>query len=299
MDRAGIRDKVRSGATVFVKPNFTFPRPIPGVTTNHEVLESVLGVLKDRAARVLVGEGDGGYRSFTARDSLRNHGMPEMCKRTGAELVNLSEDEPVVVEEDVLGRMVDVRLSKRLVGKIDIGVSVPVMKAHAIHKISLGIKNLWGCEADTMRLLRRKHLPERLVLIARTLNVDFEVIDATIALDRYGPMEGDPVALDTIIAGDNLAATDAAGARLMGYDPRRLAIMRTAGRAGLGPIRPEAIDLESATPLLHKFRLERRKIDYLAIATFHNATLAKIVYDSRFTPWIYRAFGKVPGRKLS
>lgn len=297
MERGGVLAKARG--TVFVKPNFTFPRPLPGVTTSLAVLEAALGALKDKASRVIVGEADGGYASFTARESFAGHGLEAICRRTGAEALNLSEGERSVVEDVVLGKRVSVHVRKDLLGRVDLGVSVPVMKAHAIHRISLGTKNLWGCDADTMRLLRRKHLSRRLALLARTLRVESVVVDATTALDRYGPMAGDPVRLDTVIAGNTLAGTDAATARLMGYDPAKLDVIRTAARAGLGPIDAADIEVlhEGPTPL-RKFRLERTYRDYLALATFHNATLAKVVYDSRLTPVIYKALGKTPRKKL-
>lgn len=300
LEAVAFRSAVRGSDTVFVKPNYTFPRPVPGVTTSPIVLEAVLGRLKDRAARVLVGESDGGYASFTAEDSFEKHDLASICKRTGAEMLNLSRDDPVTVEDVVLGRKVAVRLSRRALHEIDVGVSVPVMKAHAIHRISLSLKNLWGCDTDTMRLLRRKHLSRRVALIARSMKMRLAVIDSTTALDRYGPMEGDAVDLGLVVAADNLVAADAVGARLMGYDPRRLEMIRTAHRAGLGPIAAEEVSLDWSGPTpVRRFRLERRAKDYLAIMTFHSSTLSKLVYDSRLTPWIYRSLGKVPKRKLT
>lgn len=289
------RDHVRAEDTVFVKPNYATAWHRPGVTTTREVLEATLGALKDRARRVLVGEADGGYASFLAEEAMEAHGLPDICKRTGAEMVNLSADPPVVVEEEVLGRRVCVHLSPRILGKVDVSVSVPVMKTHFVTTVSLGLKNLWGCDADGMRLLRRKYLSRRLALIARKLNVRLVVLDATTALDGYGPIEGDPIPLGMVGAADNVVASDAACARLMGFEPRSIEHIATAARAGLGSLEPADAAIEHDGPRpVHAFHVHRRLRERLIIGTFHNATLAKLVYDSRLTPAVYRAFGKVP-----
>lgn len=295
MEAAGVRDTVGSGSTVFVKPNYAIAIPRPGVTTNPEVLEAVLGTLKDRASRVLVGESDGGTGSFLAEEALKNHALADICKRTGAEMVNLSEEPPVVVEEEVLGRRVSVHLPRAIYGKVDVSVTVPVMKTHVITTASMGLKNLWGCDTDGYRFRRRKFLSRRLALIADKLKVRFSVVDALVGLDGFGPIEGTPVPLGYVLAGNNIVATDACGMRLMGIDPRSIAHVRLASEAGLGPIAADAIDFEHVgqTPL-HRFRATPRLREYLIRASFHSPAVTRVVYDSSLTPYVYALFGKRP-----
>lgn len=83
-------DSIHNDSTVFIKPNFTYPFYKEGITTNPMVIQELLGLLKDRAGRVIVGESDGGNRSFTADAAFKGHGIPAICKETGLELVNLS-----------------------------------------------------------------------------------------------------------------------------------------------------------------------------------------------------------------
>src|SRR5665647_1909036 len=72
-------------STVFIKPNFTFPYYKEGVTTNPLVIRCLLELVKDNASRVIVGESDGGNRSFTAEQAFKGHDMYEICKDGGAE----------------------------------------------------------------------------------------------------------------------------------------------------------------------------------------------------------------------
>jgi uncharacterized protein (DUF362 family) len=92
-ERLHWRDYIKSDSRVFVKPNFTLPFFKPGVTTHGSVIEATLAVLKDRASEVLIGEADGGYGTYSAEYALTNHGIPDICKRTGTTMVNISKME--------------------------------------------------------------------------------------------------------------------------------------------------------------------------------------------------------------
>jgi uncharacterized protein (DUF362 family) len=200
--------------TAFVKPNLTFPEYRPGVTTNPELLEQVLVQLKRRVGHVIVGESDGGNHSFKADDAFRGHGLDVMCRRLGVRLVNLSD--------------------RRQRLHSDVFINVPVMKVHAMTTVSLGLKNLWGCNTDTMRLLQHHDLPRALTALAASLRPRLTIIDATWALDEHGPLWGKPVNLETVIIGDNVVATDAVACRLMGFHPERIEHIRYAAQAGIG-----------------------------------------------------------------
>src|SRR5438309_5464016 len=82
MEYVGIQKALVHGSKVFVKPNFTFPRYIPGVTTTPTLIREILGQLSETGAEVFVGESNGGYGSFTAEQAFVGHGLREMCRET-------------------------------------------------------------------------------------------------------------------------------------------------------------------------------------------------------------------------
>src|SRR4030042_7056773 len=192
------KNYIKKDTKVFVKPNFTVPFPKPGVTTNLNLLETTLNLLKDRADEVYVGESDGGDQSFTAECSLKNHGIPAICKRTGAEMINLSKTEWIKINEKINGRKTEVTLPKFLL-KIDESISIPVLKVHVVTTVSLSLKNLWGCHPSTMRLLDHKYLSERLVLIAKSIHLRFAIVDAIYGLNKHGPMDGELVNIGAVL----------------------------------------------------------------------------------------------------
>jgi hypothetical protein len=72
------------------------------------------------------------------------------------------------------------------------------------------------------------------------------VIDATIALEGFVPgprLVGNPVIMDTIIAGFDPVAVDAVGCRTIGIDPAEIRHIRLAYERGLGRMREEEIEI--------------------------------------------------------
>ena len=290
---------IKSDSKVFVKPNFALPFYKPGVTTTESVIEATLGILKDRASEVYVGESDGGADSFTADYSLRNHGIPEMCRRTGATMLNLSAGQRKRIKEVVNGRAVEVTLPSQLL-EMDESISIPVLKVHAVTQVSLSLKNMWGCHPDGMRLFDHKHLPERLALISKLVHLRFVVVDAIYGLNRRGPMHGDPVRVGAILVGDNPVATDATATRMIGFRPHEVRHIVMASKYGLGPYQDSDIELlGDLTPFQQKFYLKSTLVDVLGAWTFRSDYLTKLVFDSSISRLIYVLTGRKFRKKIA
>lgn len=292
------RNYIKSDSRVFVKPNFTVPFFKAGVTTNASVIEATLSILKDRASEVYIGESDGGDDSFSAELSLKNHGIPKICKKTGTELVNLSRIERTKVTDTINGRRTEVTLPRFLLS-IDESISIPVLKVHVMTTVTLSLKNLWGCHPNTLRLLDHKYLSERLALIAKSIHLRFVVVDAIYGLNKHGPMDGDTVKIGAIIMGDNPVATDAVCARLMGFDPKKIHHIVSASKYGLGQYGEENIELlADLSSFQQQFYVKPTIVDRASSLCFKSNILNKIVSDSVLTKPIYNLFGREPRKKI-
>jgi len=279
-------------STVFIKPNFTFPRHIEGVTTSPELLRSLLQLLKGKAGRVIVGESDGANHAFTAEEALEGHGMYDICREEGAEAVSLSRLPSTMVESAVLGKRVKIQLPDLLLNDIDCFISVPVFKVHAMTSVTLSLKNSWGCVPDTMRCLQHQDLSHKLALIAGRLKPRIVIIDGLYSLDKHGPMYGEPIKTDLLLVSDNTVAADALGALIMGFSPASIKHLAVAERAGLGPLSPSNIEVNTDwSKYRRQFHVERTLIDRASSLLFHSGLLAKIVMDSALTPLIYKVVG--------
>jgi uncharacterized protein (DUF362 family) len=299
LDYVGLSHDLSASHKVFVKPNFTFPRPIPGVTTSREILEDTLSLVAESGMEVFVGESNGGYGSFLASEAFAGHRLDEICRRTGAQPLDLSKQETKEFSDVVGGRRVSVRLPRLLVDDVDFTISMPVLKVHAMTTVSLSIKNLWGCYPTDLRLLEHKEIDRKLVLIAKLIKARFGIVDATYGLDKHGPMEGEPRFLGKFVASNDLLALDSACARMMGFDPNRIPHLRNLARFTEYPTSSSTSSNEDLAAYKWGFTLRRDFIDSLSLACFHSDFLAKIVFDSPFTKPIYAIAGRKPRRKIS
>src|SRR5437899_883072 len=150
MERAQVGRDWGSGDPVFLKPNLTYPTLQPGVTTRVEFVEAVAKYFLDRNCRVTIGEGPGGYNGFSMKAAFEAHGLTTVARRLGASLVELSDWELGSVSVTSRhGRPLDVPIPRPLLQDFRAIVSLPVPKVHCMTGVSLSLKNLWGCIADT------------------------------------------------------------------------------------------------------------------------------------------------------
>ncbi len=288
LDFINWKNKIKSDSVVFVKPNFTYPFHKPGITTTPQLLESLLGKLKDRTDRVIVGESDGGNHSFSADDAFRGHNMYEICNSTGAELVNLSRLPATFVEDTIQGKKIKVQVPEMLINDIDCFISVPVLKVHAMTTITLSMKNLWGCYPDTMRCLHHKHLGHKLTLLTKVLNPQIIVIDGAYALNGHGPMHGEAVRADLLMTADNPVVADSLGTSLMGFPVSYIEHITIAAKEGLGTIELEEVRFnQDWRKFQMNFYVNKTFIDLLSTLLFNSKCMAKIVMDSPIKPLIY------------
>ena len=279
---------IDKNSRVFVKPNFTFPHYKEGVTTSPEFLRCLLELLRSKADMVILGESNGGNHSFSAEQAFEGHNMYEICQETGVELVNLSKLPSRFVEDKIQGKRVKVQLPKLLLEEVDCFISVPVLKVHVMTTISLSLKNSWGCNPDTMRSLHHHNLNYKLALIAKLLGPKIVVIDGTYALNKHGPMYGEPVKTNLVLVADNSVVADALGAMIMGFSPQRVGHIVMAERAELGSANLEDVEVNQHWEQYRRqFQIGKTLIDRVSSLLFHSDALAKLVMNSPLTSAIF------------
>jgi uncharacterized protein (DUF362 family) len=283
---------VKKDSVVFVKPNFTFPTYMKGVTTRPSLLKKLLGLLKNRCDRLIVGESNGGMNSFSADEAFEGHKMHEICKETGSELVNLSEMPARYIDSNIQGKNVKVQLPSLLLDEVDCLISVPVLKVHVMTGVSIGMKNLWGCYPDPMRGLHHQNFGEKITLISKILKPKMVVVDALYALNEHGPMWGEPVKTDMLLISDNVVASDSLGASIMGIPLNKANHILVAEKEGLGTTNLDKIRLNVDWKKYKlDFQLRKTLVDHASGLLFKSDLLTKLVVDSPLSPLMYGIAG--------
>ena len=95
----------------------------------------------------------------------------------------------------------------------------------------------------------------------------YSVIDGVIGMEGLGPMQGEPIESGVTVGGTDPVAVDMVAARIMGYDWRRLAIIREAfalKRMPITKLQPEEVYVQSDVPEWNGPYLEVEQHRFLA-----------------------------------
>jgi uncharacterized protein (DUF362 family) len=298
LQHIGIERFLSADTRVFIKPNFTYPFYKKGVTTSPRAIEAVVSHIRQWTRRITIVESDGGAHAWRAEEAFAGHGIPEMCAKYGISASGLTALPREVASTEIAGREVSIALASVMLHESDLFITMPVPKVHVMTGVSLAFKNQWGCIPDVKRLRNHPDLPYKLLAVNKLLRTRAVVFDGTWFLDRTGPMDGDPVAMNLVVAADDPGAGSLACCRIMGIDPRTVEHKRLAMKAGMMPSSFEGIELN--TPLepfaTHRFTLQRTKLNYVTLAAFHSNFLTWFIYDSVFAKPVHELLYLIRGR---
>lgn len=220
---------------VLIKVNFITTKTWDtGATTDPIVVEALIQRLKDLGVEVSVVESDATMTN--ADKAFDATGMREMCKQLGIECINLR-----YVKDKVKIPVPDCETLKNItvprIVKDSAVISAAKLKTHMATKVTLGMKNMFGLLPDKFKgKYHAQGISKVVVDINSVLKPTLTVIDGFVAMEGRGPTDGDPVKMDLIIAGKDVVAADATGARVMGFDPHQISHIRTAAEKGIGNI---------------------------------------------------------------
>jgi uncharacterized protein (DUF362 family) len=292
----GFFDTVPAGSCVFLKPNLTFPTFRPAVMTSFDCLKAVVECLVSRGYKVTIGEADsGGYNRFSMDEVFKGIGIDQLARDSGAAVVNLSFTEPEWVEVRAGWRTLRVPFPRLLLHGIDAFITLPVPKIHMNSLVSMSVKNQWGCiQEPSERLKLHPYFAEVMFEFNRRLPRAFSLIDGRFGLNRTGPMLGDVVELNFVLASDDLVAADRVCCRIMQIEESRVPYLRHFEKRGWWtPFESIRLNADPARFQKEKFYLVRKWTDYPGLVCFHNAFLAWLGYHSPlagFAHWLLYLF---------
>lgn len=286
----GLEEEAKSSRAIFIKPNLTYPVYKKGVTTRFEFVRDLVGVLVgiNPNLKIYVGEGEGGYNSFSMSDALRDMGFNELENEfRQVKIVNLSKIPARGVVIDTPKGPYNVELPGIFFDEIDFSISCPVPKVHAMTKITLSYKNQWGCLPDVMRLKNHFMFDYIIPKIADVLKFKYAFLDGKYGLTDNGPMIGDPIEVNWFAAADSLGAFDRVISGMMGFDWRKIRHLNMAGKYGFVPNEEEIEITGDPKALGRKFVLRRIFWNYPALLAFHSRSLTELVYFSRWAKLLH------------
>jgi len=266
----GLERFVRRGDRVLVKPNLIAGHPPEHAATTHpQVLDALLARLCDLGARPSIG--DGPAFDWLARVAERC-GIAAVARKYDAPLVEFSAPVSVAsARPEVLKRFA----VARAVAEADVVINLPKLKSHRQLGFTGATKNLYGCMPGKRKAYFHfargnddRDFARVIAAFAYTVAPTLNLADAVVAMERDGPLGGDPRPLGALVASADPAAVDAV----------LEALIRPASEDSLVLNACRALRLGS--PDLDTIELRGRPVRELAVADFAHPYLVGV----RFSP---------------
>ncbi len=233
----GIEAFVHPGERVLLKPNLLQASlPEKAVTTHPVVAQVVAELVRDAGAQPLLGDSPtvGPWKLV-----LRRTGMYEVARRVGAEVVNFSKPQRVLLSEGFSFRVLELASAALSADRI---INLPKLKTHSMMLMTLAVKNLFGCVPGMRKAgwhlkagTDRGFFATLLLEICLALKPCLTVMDAIVAMEGEGPTSGTPRRVGALIASEDPVALDRAVMEALGFEPTVLPVLEVASRRGLLP----------------------------------------------------------------
>ena len=238
------------GKTILVKPNIlSDSRPEAGITTHPAIVEALIReCFKRGAAKVYAGDSPGLH---TPVFKGRNCGIAGVCERTGALWVDFTQN----VKTVRLDRKIKVQLPAVL-DEVDFTISAAKFKTHQLMYTTGAVKNMFGLMPGLTKSPTHLRYPSRQAFASfisklfKAAKVKYALIDSVIGMEGPGPANGTLRYIGYLIGGANAYLADTSEAVIMGYDPKDIPILQSAGIT----LKPQYSILDAEDLVIKDFR---------------------------------------------
>ena len=233
----GWKTFVKPGERVLIKPNFIAPRPpeVPAQTDGRLIL-AIARQLKPLAGEILVGDSTA-WGSAKKNASLVGLNEDALAS-AGAEIINFNHPCRTTIQTPAGPRRVTLDLAVLEADKI---INVPKLKAHQQLMLSGALKNSFGAVVGKRKAWWHcryggdpANFARMIVGVHRKIRPILNIVDAVVAMQGQGPINGQPRKLGLLLASTDAAAVDRVSAELVGLAGEDLEILSAARRAASG-----------------------------------------------------------------
>lgn len=220
--------------------------------TTPEVLEAVIDYLKNIGGKVYVMENS--TQANMTRVVFAINGVKEVCKKTGAKIIYLDEEDTKTFDfkgkpsskDDPKGYNLKTFRMPITIAKIIENrdkftyINLPKLKTHSMAGVTLGIKNQWGYPQHEDRGKDHNYnLHSKLVDVYEYIKPDITIIDGIEGTihGHYPPTAWEDQLVkqfNILIGGRDTLAVDVVGARVFGLTIDEIPHLKIAYERGLG-----------------------------------------------------------------
>lgn len=247
LEAADLYETLKGEKQVILKPNLVEALE-PPVTTPAPFIDAIINQIAIHCPhlRIIIADGTGSlsYDTFHCFDVL---GYISLAELRGVELVDLNEEPSRHLKNSDCSRWPEMYLPELIFNSFLI--SVPVLKAHSMSRVTLTMKNMMGCAPPAHfqgnwgwgKSSFHQQIHEAIFDLNRYRTPDFTILDASIGMSQahlWGPTCDPPVG--KIAVSYDPVAIDSYGTSLLGRSWQDIGHIRMAHQV-LGSADPLAV----------------------------------------------------------
>ena len=240
-------DFVTPGMTVGIKANLvSFLKPEAAGTTHPALLTALTEMLRERGAKVIVGDSPGGL--FTAayvKNVYRATGMTEV-EKAGAVLNDDFTQREVSYPEAAAAKTFTYTA---WLDACDAIIDFCKLKSHGMMGMSAAAKNMFGVVPGTMKPEYHYKYPNHRLFSQMLVDLDtyfspvLSIVDGVVGMEGNGPTAGTPKPMGVLLASPSPHEADLACARIIGLRREDVPTLQEAFERGLIPGVASALEI--------------------------------------------------------
>jgi uncharacterized protein (DUF362 family)/Pyruvate/2-oxoacid:ferredoxin oxidoreductase delta subunit len=232
----GIEDFVKPGNRVLLKPNLLYGKPPEkAVTTHPSIIRGLIQIIREAEGIPFIGDSPSVGSLVRAAEKA---GIKRVAEETQCPLLEF--DQPIV-PTDRSGKFFKHLEIDRSVLEADVVVNLPKWKTHGVVRLTLGVKNLFGCVPGPRKALwhlrageSHKVFAQVLLDLYRVIQPSLTILDGIVGMEGNGPGSGDPISLGLILASRDPLSIDQIVCDLLGIPRESVLTNRVAFEEGMG-----------------------------------------------------------------
>jgi uncharacterized protein (DUF362 family) len=246
---------VKPGDVVLIKPNLVASiffllysgkgteEDFQGCQTDPRIVRALALMAKESGAkRIIIGEGPAagdGWAGFMQAGYLA---MVEELAKQGVkvELIDFTHEAYTWVKSKGLAN--PEYAVPKVATEATCIISVPALKTHSMTGVTLGLKNVAvGLMSGRVYgffkyACPHEKIPEWITDVDSIFKINYTVVDGIWGMEGNGPLGGEPIEMDLIIAGADPVAVDAVSTAVMGFNAKNIGHLTMAAQHGLGVV---------------------------------------------------------------
>lgn len=275
-------DWVKNGMTVAIKANLvTFAKPEEAVTTHPSLICALIAMLRERGARVIVGDSPGGLYNATFLNKVYSVCELDAVEAAGGEL---NRDFGQVDAKFENARVLHSFTYTSYLDKADAIVNFCKLKTHGMMGMSAAAKNMFGVIPGTMKPEYHFRFPNHEDFARMIVDIDeyfapkvrLCIADAIVGMEGNGPTAGTPREIGCLIASESPHKLDMVAAKVIGLSESEIPTLMAARERAFIPDSLQELNIYG-------------DVDAMVIHDYKNIAVKRsLLFDNRS-----KLFGKV------